>query len=77
MQDKAGRKLNDLRPAKAGSARLRRAPPEPTKILRADGHGAVDTGDNHAEQKEHFDLERKAGVAVNQSPDEASGGKPL
>src|SRR6267143_2452750 len=43
----------------------------------ADGHGAVDTGDDHAEQKEHFDLEREAGVAVNQSPDEAGGEKAV
>src|SRR5262245_8231183 len=37
------------------------------------GDSAIDAGDDHAEQKEGFDLERKARDALNEPPDEAGG----
>src|SRR5665213_2789449 len=37
----------------------------------ADGGGAVNTGNDHAEQKERLDLEGKGGNALNQPPDQS------
>ena len=49
-------KVNEVTPARAGSARRRRALPA-HKDPAADGGGTVGTGDDHAEQEEHLDLE--------------------
>ena len=43
----------------------------------ADGPGAINTGRYHAEQKEDFDLQRNAGDALQQAPDQPGGQKAV
>src|SRR3954453_14024779 len=39
----------------------------------ADGGGAIDAGDDHAEQEERLDLQRKRRSALQQAPGQARG----
>jgi hypothetical protein len=43
----------------------------------ADGCGAINAGDDDAEQKEHLDPERKRRGALNKPPDEDGGEKAV
>jgi hypothetical protein len=43
----------------------------------ADGRGAVNTGHDHAEQKECLDLKREGRDGMNQPPDQAGGQKAV